>query len=125
MQVTVEPPTQTAPSGSLVMRTCPFRPSTVPCRARYGARARPVASSHCASEALRLPVTGSSSMAPSFGENARTSNAAGPPGGAEVEVGHAGPDREHGVGAGQQHGDPAGSVVRPLQVDDFLTADPE
>ena len=41
--------------------------------------ARPVRRSHPASDALRLPVTGSSTRAPSFGKNARTSKAAGEP----------------------------------------------
>src|SRR6059058_4623247 len=41
------------------MNTRPARPSAVPCEATYGAVARPLDKSHCASEALRLPVTGS------------------------------------------------------------------
>ena len=80
-QVTVPPPTQIAPLSSAEMCTRPWRPSAVPWLATYGAVARPVRSSYSASEAFRLPVTGSSSVLPCFGRNARTSKACGEPGG--------------------------------------------
>ena len=80
MQVTVPPPTQTWPSPSWEMCTRPRRPIAVPWLATYGAVSRPVPSSHWASEAFRLPVTGSS--APEIcGLNARTSSASGEPAG--------------------------------------------
>ena len=53
---------------------------TVPWLATYGAVTRPAASSHCPSEAFRLPVTGSSTEV-TCGLNARTSRAAGEPSG--------------------------------------------
>src|SRR5690606_16617327 len=79
-QVVVPPATQTCPS-SWVIRTRPRLPSTVPCAATYGAVNRPDSSSHMASDAFRLPVTGSSSVIPFLGRNARTSIAAGEPSG--------------------------------------------
>ena len=42
----------------------PGRPRTVPWLAAYGALTRPLSSSHWASEAFRLPVTGSSMVGP-------------------------------------------------------------
>ena len=57
--------------------TRPRRPSAVPWLATYGALARPVRSSHAASEALRLPGHRVLGRAPVLGKNARTSNAAG------------------------------------------------
>ena len=80
MQVTVPPPTQTWPSASWETCTRPRRPSAVPWLATYGEVTRPVASSHCPREALRLPVTGSSSDM-TTGVNARTSSASGDPSG--------------------------------------------
>lgn len=80
-QVIVPPPTQIVPSASVEMCTRPARPSAVPWLATYGGRARPVSISHPASDALRLPVTGSSTVAPSFGKNARTSYAQSDPSG--------------------------------------------
>src|ERR1700691_434791 len=80
MQVTVPPPTQTWPSPSWEMCTRPRRPIAVPWLATYGAVTRPVLSSHWASEAFRLPVTGSS-MPEICGLNARTSSASGEPAG--------------------------------------------
>ena len=52
----------------------------MPWLATYGAVSRPAASSHCPSEAFRLPVTGSSTEV-TFGLNARTSSASGEPSG--------------------------------------------
>ena len=53
--------------------------------------------------------------------------ASGDPGGvaaeqADLQVRRGWPDREHRLGAGQLHGDPAGAVVRPLGVHELLTA---
>jgi RimJ/RimL family protein N-acetyltransferase len=79
--VFVPPPTQIVPSGSRVMCTRPRRPSAAPWLATYGAAACPAASSHPASDALRLPVTGSSPTPPRAGVKARTSNASGEPAG--------------------------------------------
>ena len=82
-------------------------------------------SSHCASEALRLPVTGSSTAAPSFGKNARTSKASGEPSrvradDAEVELAEArararAPPRRSRAGRATQ----PGPVVDPLRVEDL------
>src|SRR5438552_5323631 len=101
--VTVPPATQIVPSSSRETCTRPARPSAAPWLATYGAVARPVRSSQSASDAFRLPVTGSSAVEPAFGKNARTSNAAAEPGGwapttSEVEVDEAGPEREHRLG---------------------------
>ena len=63
------------------MCTRPDLPRAVPWLATYGALTRPVSSSHCASEALRLPVTGSSIVASPLRKNARTSMASGEPAG--------------------------------------------
>src|SRR5690606_19551502 len=79
-QVTVPPATQICPS-SCVMVTRPRLPRAVPCDATYGAVNRPDSSSQLASDALRLPVTGSSTATPFAGKNARTSIAAGAPSG--------------------------------------------
>jgi hypothetical protein len=79
-QVTVPPPIHTWPSASRETCTRPRRPIAVPWLATYGAVARPDASSHCPSEAFRLPVTGSS-IEVIIGLNARTSNASGEPSG--------------------------------------------
>ena len=60
----------------------PAEPSDRGSLARRVRRAGPPGpSSHSASEAFRLPVTGSSTVAPSSGKNARTSNACSDPGG--------------------------------------------
>ena len=128
MHVTVPPPTHTAPSASCAMCTRPARPSAVPWLATYGAVARPLPSSHCATDALRLPVTGSSTDAPSLGKNARSSNAVSDPAAlradhADVEIARVGADRQHGVGILEQHGDPARPVVRPRDVDDLRPVD--
>src|SRR5262245_35038449 len=79
--VTVPPPTQIVPESSRSMWTRPARPSAPPWLATYGASTRPVRRSHSARDALRLPVTGSSTVTPAFGTNARTSIAAGESGG--------------------------------------------
>jgi hypothetical protein len=79
-QVTVPPPTHTWPSASREMCTRPRRPIAVPWLATYGAVTRPDSSSHCPSEAFRLPVTGSS-IEVIIGLNARTSIASGEPSG--------------------------------------------
>src|ERR1700729_1457961 len=82
MHVTVPPPTQTWPSSSRETCTRPRRPSTVPWLATYGAVTRPAEISHCAREAFRLPVTGSSPEVPSpLEKSARTSSASGDPAG--------------------------------------------
>ena len=54
-QVTVPPPTHTWPSASRETCTRPRRPMAVPWLATYGAVTRAAASSHCPSEAFRLP----------------------------------------------------------------------
>src|SRR5262249_12372983 len=82
--VTVPPPIQMVPSSSWVTLTRPARPRTMPGRAAYGAFSRPEPRSHCAREALRLPVTGSSTAMPSLGKKARTSMASGPPAGCKA-----------------------------------------
>ena len=96
--------------------------STVPWLATYGDVTRPVRRSHPASDALRLPVTGSSRSRHPSGKNAGPRS---PPatrrlrsGDADVEIhgprlGAAGPRR-----LSQPHGDPARPVVDPLGVDD-------
>ena len=85
--------------------------------------ARPVRTSHWATDAFRLPVTGSSTVAPSLGKKARSSNASGAPGAvrpddAEVEVDEPRPHREHGLGGLEHDRDPARPVVGPLGGDD-------
>src|ERR1022692_1638559 len=46
-------------------------------------------------------------------------------GDAQIEFDRVWPQRQHRVGAGQQHGDPAWPVVGPLRVDDLGAIDPE
>ncbi len=79
-------------------------------------------SSHMAREAFSDPVTGSSPVPAMSGVKARTSNASGDPGGYRR---HAGGEGQHGAGAGQLDGDPAGSVVGPLGIHDVLALDAE
>ena len=70
-------------------------------------------------------MTGSSTVVPSFGKNARTSNACvgagrGRADDADVELAdEAGGQGQDGLGALEQDRDPAGAVVGPLRVDDL------
>ena len=129
--VTVPPPTQIVPSPSTEMCTRPARPSAVPWLATYGAWSRPVPSSHCASEAFKLPVTGSSTVAPSFTKNAadldRRRCAVGiRPDDAEAQFRRASAGHgEDGVGVPQQHRDPARTVVHPRGIDDVVATELE
>ena len=131
MQATVPPPTQIAPSASAEMCTRPERPRTRALAGRCTARGHGrVPSSHCASEALKLPVTGSSTSAPSFGKNARTSKVGVRAVGAraddaDVEVDEAGLDGQHGIGVGEQERDPGRPVVGPRGVHDLAPVDAE
>ena len=52
------------PSSSRSTKMRPLRPIAVPCAAASAVRPCREANSHCAAEALRLPVTGSSTIAP-------------------------------------------------------------
>jgi hypothetical protein len=77
-----------------------------------GVRARPVPISRCATEAFRLPVTGSSTVDPFLGKKARSSKAVSRPVGAaddaEVEIDEAGLERQHSLRTRQHHRDPPG-----------------
>ena len=72
-----------------------------PARRRTGAVARPVSSSHPATDAFNDPVTGSSTVEPSFGEERPQLPVLRParPDDAEVEVDEAGLERQHRVRA--------------------------
>ena len=54
------------------MWTRPARPRAPPCDTTYGAVHRPVSIIHWAAEALKLPVTGSSTVIPFSSKNVRT-----------------------------------------------------
>src|SRR5699024_4016068 len=78
-QTVVAPPTQTS-SSSAELETTPDRPSAVPCVSVKECGAQPAPLSHCATEALRLPVTGSSGI-PAPGAKARISYSCSDPSG--------------------------------------------
>ena len=127
MQVTVLPPTQIVSLPSRETCTRPARPSAVPWLATYGAVTRPVLSNHSASDAFKLPVTGSSIVEPSFGMNARTEGARRALGiradGSQIEVHDARAERQHRIRAREQDRHPPGAVVDPLGVLDLAAID--
>jgi hypothetical protein len=89
-----------------------------------GVRARPVPISRCATEAFRLPVTGSSTVDPFLGKKARSSKAVSAPGGCGQR--RRGGDRRSRAGAPAQppHSTasprPARTVLCPCCVDDLV-----
>ena len=118
-----------APSRPGRCATRPARPSTVPWLATYGDVTRRCRSSHSASEALRLPVTGSSTVRAVLREERPHLDGRRPTrrvrsDDADVEVDGPGRSAEHLVDASQQHGDPARPVVDPLRVHDGVAVDP-
>lgn len=72
MGLVVAPPTQMVPRLSAVISMVPARPSRLPCATRKVEGAAPVEMSHCATEALMLPQTGSSGT-PTAGAKVRIS----------------------------------------------------
>ena len=130
MQAIVPPPTQIVPAASVEMWTRPERPRAVPCRATYGARARPLAHQPLCQRGVEAPghrvLDERAVLREERAHLERLVRAVGARADdADVEVDEAGLQGQHGVGVGEQERDPGRAVVGPLRVQDLGPVDAE